>query len=352
MTQGGRMLALDYLRGFFIVVIIIDHLWRWPSLLAVFSGEGRLWVSAAEGFVIISGLLVGYIRGYKNREQPLASVSFKLLRRALLLYVWFVGMTLLYTALLWHVTTVGPMPWAEIAKDQWNELLMPTFTFEYAHVWIHFLYIYAIFLALTPIAIWLLRTNKAQLLALLVVVGFAYGKITETEWMQWLPVFFIPAIVGYYLPTIQKKWGAIGEPKRTRLRSILYSVAGGTLLISIITTYIIPDLSVSIILNDAFSKDFTIDAWRIILSFVWFVALALLFNKYITFLQKWTSWLLVPLGTRSLSAYIVHGIVILALGILFVTSTDIIYNTLIGIIAIVTVIGLLKNPLVQKIIPR
>lgn len=346
------MLALDYLRGFFIVVIIIDHLWRWPSLLAVFSGEGRLWVSAAEGFVIISGLLVGYVRGHKNREQPLKSVSYKLLRRALLLYVWFVGMTLFYTVLLWHITTVGPMPWAEINKNQWEELLMPTFTFEYAHIWIHFLYMYAIFLALTPIAIWLLRTKKALLLALVVAIGFMYGKITETEWMQWLPVFFIPAIAGYYLPVIQKKWTALGEPKRTRFRSALYAAAGGTLVMSIVTTYVIPDFSVSIFLNDAFSKDFTIDAWRILLSFIWFTALALLFNRYLAFLQKWTSWLLLPLGSRSLSAYIVHGTVILALGILFVTSTDIVYNTLIGVIAIVTVIGLLKNPVVQKIIPR
>ena len=75
----SRMLALDYLRGFFIVIIVIDHLWRWPNMFEYVSGRGELWASAAEGFVIISGLLVGYVRGYKNRNQPLLEVSKKLI---------------------------------------------------------------------------------------------------------------------------------------------------------------------------------------------------------------------------------------------------------------------------------
>lgn len=60
------MLALDYLRGYFIVVIIIDHLYRWPSALALLTGQGHLWFNAADGFVIVSGLMIGYVRGYKG----------------------------------------------------------------------------------------------------------------------------------------------------------------------------------------------------------------------------------------------------------------------------------------------
>src|SRR3989339_456486 len=88
-----RIHELDLLRGFFILVIIIDHLQFWPSPLTFLTGEGRLWVSAAEGFFLISGLLIGYIRGYKGRNQPLTSISKKLAYRAFMLYAWGVGIT-------------------------------------------------------------------------------------------------------------------------------------------------------------------------------------------------------------------------------------------------------------------
>jgi len=74
----GRIQELDLLRGYFIAVILIDHIQRWPSFYTYLTGQGRLWVSAAEGFFIISGLLIGYLRGYKARHHPLAVVTKKL----------------------------------------------------------------------------------------------------------------------------------------------------------------------------------------------------------------------------------------------------------------------------------
>ena len=66
LSKRRRIFELDLLRGFFVVIIIIDHLQLWPSPLRYLTGEGRLWVTAAEGFFLISGLLVGYIRGFNN----------------------------------------------------------------------------------------------------------------------------------------------------------------------------------------------------------------------------------------------------------------------------------------------
>ena len=72
-ATNRRLLALDYLEVF-IVVIIVDHLWRWPNLFQFVSGRGELWASAAEGFVIISGLLIGYT-WLQNRNLPLIDVG-------------------------------------------------------------------------------------------------------------------------------------------------------------------------------------------------------------------------------------------------------------------------------------
>ena len=60
-----RILALDLLRGYLLCVITIDHLFRFPGLFDLFTGRGQLWVSAAEGFFLISGILVGKIYGSK-----------------------------------------------------------------------------------------------------------------------------------------------------------------------------------------------------------------------------------------------------------------------------------------------
>lgn len=71
MQKTNRLDYLDYLRGYFVVVIITDHLWRYPSLFSLITGEARLWMTAAEGFVMISGFLIGYVRGFKGRKNPL-----------------------------------------------------------------------------------------------------------------------------------------------------------------------------------------------------------------------------------------------------------------------------------------
>lgn len=350
--SSDRVLALDYLRGFFIVVIIIDHLWRWPSLLSIFTGEGRLWVSAAEGFVIISGLLVGYVRGYKNKEQPLATVSKKLFRRALLLYAWFIGMTLLYTACTWYIPAVSAQPWIEIPKGNWYDLITMTLQMKNAHIWIHFLYLYAIFLALTPIAIWLFRRGEAYVVALLSLFGSIVGMYYSIEWLEWLPLFFLPAVAGYYLPAMQKWWHSQTPRVRKRRSAVLYSFTACVLVVSSIFIFIIPNQPIAVFFNGLFDKEFSLNGLRITLALICFVAFAFAFHRILPWLERWTSWLFLPFGRRSLTAYIIHGAIICLIGLVFADSTNIAYNTALGIAAVITTLVLLKLPLITKIIPR
>src|SRR4051794_8322784 len=57
---GKRDLRLDLLRGFAVFAMVVDHIGgvSWFHLL---SGGNRFFVSAAEVFVFISGLMVGLI---------------------------------------------------------------------------------------------------------------------------------------------------------------------------------------------------------------------------------------------------------------------------------------------------
>ena len=74
-ATSRRIIEFDLLRGFFIMVITLDHLAYWPSPLAFFSGKGWLWVSSAEGFFLISGFLIGFIRAYKGRHKDLWQIT-------------------------------------------------------------------------------------------------------------------------------------------------------------------------------------------------------------------------------------------------------------------------------------
>jgi hypothetical protein len=348
----SRLLALDYLRGFFIVIIIIDHLWHWPSLYAFVTGKGELWVTSAEGFVIISGLLIGYVRGYKNREQPLLDVSVKIWKRAALLYLWLVISTILYTALVWYVPTVGDTGWIDIVHGDWWTLINATILMENSHIWVHFLYIYAALLAFTPAIIWLLRTGRMYLVITLAFVGYAAGRWADIEWMQWMPLFYLPAVAGFYLTTIQSWWSHMKHGHKVLIGGGVSLVTLVTIIASIICTFVIPEQSLAASLNHLFTKEFAFNFWRIPMSLLWFVGFVLLFEYGQRWIGRWFGWLLLPFGTRSLTAYITHGAILFIIALLFDETSNIWYNTAVGTLAVIAAWAFIRLQIVQKLVPR
>ncbi len=349
---ANRFAVLDHLRGYFIVVIIIDHLSRWPSAFAFVTGKAQLWVTAAEGFVAISGLLVGYVRGYKNKDLPLWDVSKKLLGRALLLYLWAIIGTVAYVAWLWAVNPLpGGAPGIKVAQGDWPSLLVHAVTLEYTFVWVYFLALYALFLAAAPIAVWLLRSNMAWLLGLISTILLVIGWFIDSMPLQWQFLFFIPAIFGYYLDPMLKWWK--GQSRQAR-RTYAVSVVGatvGTVGVSVLTTFY-PTLSGSLIgLNDLFPKD-TMTLPRALIAFVWFTGFIFLFSWSHRFISKWLGWVLIPIGTRSLTAYIVHGVALIAISSVAAPTDSFVINTLLGAAAVLITWGILKIPRINAVVPQ
>lgn len=60
-TSDSRNLYLDFLRGLFVFVMTINHLAFGASWLDYITGGGQLWFSAAEGFVLTSGIVFGLV---------------------------------------------------------------------------------------------------------------------------------------------------------------------------------------------------------------------------------------------------------------------------------------------------
>lgn len=346
--SSSRVIALDYLRGFFITVIIIDHLWRWPNMFQYVTGRGELWVSAAEGFILISGLLVGYVHGYKKRLKPLVPLSWKLVKRGVMLYVWMWITTIPLVAITWNWAPKGGMAYIPVQVGDWNELVKLMFEFNYAHSLTHFLYLYALYLIISPAVIWLLRKGKWWIVLIASILTYAYGLQHEIEWLQWQLLFFTAATLGYHFDSVMARFRALPLHIRQTIRIGTIAVLLATFAYSL---NVILGKVPGIYTDPIFTRRPL--SWPTVpMAMLWFLGLLSLFTYLLPMLQKWGRWLL-TFGERSLTAYILHVVPLVVVQILFPpTDGEFWFNTLLAICSIATTWALLKIPGINRLIPR
>jgi len=362
-----RIDELDLLRGTFILTIIIDHLQRWPSPLMFATGQGRLWASAAEGFFIISGLLIGYIRGYRSREQPLKTVSQKLIKRAAMLYIWSVIVTIVVVGLTkWlpvqQMELIPTYPDGAAATGWWH-FLAAVISQAYVSDWIYFLRLYWIMLLVAPLVVWLLRRRLAWLVAILSVAIYAVSlRYLEPEAaFQWQVLFFVPAVFGYYLEPILDWLRA----HRVVWRAVATSLMLATAASFMTSFYWVHGWTYEFTLRFVDLPSYTatrawLDPWfyntplapgRVLLGFLWFGG-ALAFIHFIRpWLTKYAGWLLFTFGKLSLSAYILQAIILSVVQAFVPVSISPYYNFALAVVVVLTIWGLLKIPVVRKVLP-
>lgn len=367
-AASSRIDELDLLRGFFIFVIVIDHFQRWPSLFSYVTGEGRLWVSAAEGFFIISGLLIGYLRGYKQRGVPLFDLTKSLLKRAGILYIWAVLVTFIVVAVSVAFEPNEPLIPLGPNSEQVASLgtyITQVFTLMYASDWIFFLRLYAIMLLASPLFIWLLRQGKWWLAALisLSLYGMSFLFEEPEAAMQWQMFFFGAGLIGYKLDAI-REWLQKHPVKKIALS---YGLIGLTLITMIISYFWVFGWGYVESSNPRIDRDTYIATrnWldpifgnnpmmpaRILLSFIWFGGLFAIFHFGRNIIKKTLGWMLMLFGQRSLSAYCLQALFFLPVQYFVPISNSVIVNTLMSIIMILTFWAILRLPMVQKVLPK
>jgi len=365
----GRIQELDLLRGYFIVVILIDHIQRWPSFYTYLTGQGRLWVTAAEGFFIISGLLIGYLRGYKARHHPLTVVTKKLLSRAAMLYVWCVGITLFVVAMT-AIFTDGQSPLMPKLPNAEQITSLPTYlwhviTGQYASDWIYFLRLYAIVLALSPLVIWLLRKGLWWLVLLASVTTYGLSFLMETPEgaMQWQLLFFSATLIGWKLEAIIT-W--LREHPRGK-KAIMTGLITATLLTMILSYFWVHgwanvESDKAVISRDSYvTVRGWIDPWftnnpmaigRVLLSFVWFGGMLALFHVGRKHVKRAFGWVLMTFGQYSLSAYCLQAILLIFVQLLLPVTTSWWINFATTTVVIIGFWGLMQLPIIRRLLPR
>jgi hypothetical protein len=91
--RRARDLRIDFLRGAVIVAMVVDHVGGDSSWLYAITGGNRFYVSAAEGFVFLAGIVAGMVYGPRAARRGGAAAA-RLLRRAGIIYLWTMALTL------------------------------------------------------------------------------------------------------------------------------------------------------------------------------------------------------------------------------------------------------------------
>lgn len=366
-----RILAFDILRGYFLVGIFLNHLSFYPNGLDWWAARGGLFATMAEGFFIVSGIMLGIVRGAKLFDAPFQKVARLLLNRGVQLYLTSIILTLFFTWIAWtfFADTSGVKPDIAPAGTPWWQIIWETITLQYFYGWADYLRLYAVFLFASPIMMWLLRRGWWYI-GLLISTGVwllfpdpmvASGVEQErAQLLSWQLLFFISMTIGFYWQKLQEYWTNLSQNIKRVALGMLWVSAGTTLLYNVAIMLSTMGYDMSFIgaspqlqhdLYIAFFDKEQLPLTRIALAMLWFWAAFAAVRFLERPIKRWFGWLLITFGSNSLYVYTVHAFMIFFLNIYFVSGSRL-QNFLIAVACIAITLVMVRYKVLMKIIPR
>lgn len=365
--KSSRLIAFDLMRGYFLLAIILNHLAWYPNLLDFVAARGWLYVSAAEGFFLLSGIILGIVRGRKLIDAPFKKAAKLLLNRGVLLYVVSIALMFTFTLIGWlfFMDNPGLKPGIRPIDQPFIEIVLGAFSLNYIYGWADFLRLYAIFLIISPLAIWLLRAGKWYVLLILSVIIWALFPLaapyTSTELLMpisWQLIFFGGLTFGFYFDHIRNWWSSLSRSTINVVTRTVLILGATTIVANILLAhnYLVPGYFGELLANwhstlrPLFNKE-ALSIPRLVMFALWFWFGFLVFDKFKVQIEKWFGWLLLTFGQRSLYTYSVHAFVIFFAHVITLRATDSVFvNFLLSalIVAIIWVIVKLTPKTLRK----
>lgn len=352
-----------------MVAIIIDHLTFFPNGLGWWSARGGLFVTAAEGFFLISGIVLGIVRGSKLIEKPMRVVATVLLQRGVQLYLTAVVLVLIFTIIGWQFYGVSGLKGGILSPDTdaWT-VLWSAFSMQYYYGWADYLRLYAIFLLASPLVFWMLRRGWWYIvLALSLSVWLLYPSdptlsFSMREYLQpvsWQLLFFLGVVIGFHWNHFLDGWRSLGKRTRRWLTGGLLAVAGITFAINVGIMLSTMGYNMGPILTPQLQHDLYVNFFnkermpitRVLLALTWFWAGFTLFKKFEKPITKVLGWLLLPFGTNSLYVYTLHAFAVFFVD-LYLVPGPLWFNFLITSGVIIAIRLMVQYKVLMKIIPR
>jgi hypothetical protein len=321
-----RDLRVDLLRGFCIFAMVVDH-FGGDSWLYALTGGNRFYVSAAEGFIFISGFVMGQAYRSKRDRAGLTSAMTEALHRARTLYLATVALTIIFSALflytdiaLWTGRDFG------LGIDSFQEIVVSALTLHYTYHGTDILAMYTLLLLVAPLFLLLLTVGEWYwVLVPSWLWWLAYQVYPEDAAIPWyirhgenfpIAAWQVLFVTGHVLGFYRDGWSTWLQ-RFPRVRVVLVAVGAAATLafISVAagadsgTQFGFFDLDPNV-LNETFFK-VPLRPWRLIA----FLSVAIVAYTSATYLwvplRKILGWLMLPLGQAALYSYIVHFFLIL-----------------------------------------
>lgn len=226
-----RLVTLDLMRGYYVGVLAAIHLDYVPSLLGLVDGRGALLVSEAEGFFMISGLLVGMLRRRDLERYGIVRMTLSSWKRAAQLYLVAVPLTLLFTFLARTALAHGhnQVKGGLDHRSSWLGLLANSLTLRYTYGWADFLTYYVPMFLVAPAIVWLLSRRLWPVVLVLAYAGYWQTTHADTGYykpfLQWGVYFFIGATAGYHWDDLRRLMARLSPSGRAWLRGTLMAAA-------------------------------------------------------------------------------------------------------------------------------
>ena len=362
-----RDLRLDLLRGFCVFAMVIDHIGG-SSLLYGITGGNRWLVSAAEGFVFLSGLTMGLVYREKLRRLGLRAATKAAWRRAGTLYLLTVGLTLGFT-LIARLTDWAIWVDRDLAAGEPLELLIGALTLHYTYHGADILAVYTLLVAAAPLIFFLLDEGYTahvvagswglwalhQLFPEQVVIPWAIRNNHYFPLAAWQVLFVGGLVLGWHRRAVAVMVRErLGVLKAAPVRVSLASPALALLSVGWIDRGQLYEYNFDPMIG-LFAKP-NLGPGRLLLFLALFSLTYVLLTVAWNPVNRAVGWLLLPLGQTALYGYTMQLILLLPLYNLFNVGSEapelILYNTLGQLAAVVTIWLMVRTKFLFNIVPR
>ena len=384
-NSGKRDLRVDFIRGFVMLILISVHI-QMTSAYNYVAWERFGVVTGAEGFVLLSGLILGMLSRLRMEHDGFGSTVNKQFNRAFLLYrtSLFVILSVLLINFIPFIdakeamtfTTYGGKvyelyPVLSKFAEYHDIIIAKFFMLRYGPHQFQILGLYVILLMIAPFVLWLLSKKRyGVVLSLSWIIYFGNNGFharpigAQFEYafplLTWQVLFVHGLVIGYYRNEI---WNFF----HTRLGAITFGAIFMAFLGFLFFTYNnpIPQLSNALKLHfiepDTFRsiyKNFfdknTLGFGRLMNDFAVLVVSYAMLSYLWKPLNKLFGWFFIPIGQASLYVFILHVYACIAIANLtwFGDEGSIWMNTLGHTLVFAWMWLMVKYKVLFNIIPR
>jgi hypothetical protein len=315
---GKRDARLDLLRGFAAFAMVVNHVGHVTgnhAPLYALTGGNSFYVSAAEVFVLISGLVMGIVYAGVVAKDGVAGAVRKSLRRAGTLYLVTVALTLSFAALSvllhlsWATTAAGVSPLTFVV-----EVVTLRRAFYLADVML--LYTLLV-LAAGPLfallargrTIWVLAGSWGlwglwQLSPVELTIPWPIVDNDTFQFASWQVLFVNAMVIGFHRRWIERRLRTLSPYQVLAATSVIAAAVIAVYL----TLFSAPPLNET---GDTVSGRLLFDRTDVPAGRIMAVTVFMVFG-FVLATAAWaptrriTGWLLLPLGENALIAYVAH----------------------------------------------